>query len=73
MTARVMDMEKLRKRRDEDSTRHNKILDHANVAASATLPIGFGPCAATDHKLLLGKSTGVHGNQNPRHLILRIV
>lgn len=41
--SRVMDLEKLRKRRDEESTRHDKILDHAHVAASATLPIGLVP------------------------------
>lgn len=40
---RVMDLEKLRKRRDEESTRHDKTLSHAHVAASATLPIGLVP------------------------------
>ncbi|CAD6227981.1 unnamed protein product [Miscanthus lutarioriparius] len=40
---RVMDLEKLRKRRDVESTRHDKTLSHAHVAASATLPIGLVP------------------------------
>ncbi|OEL35460.1 hypothetical protein BAE44_0003522 [Dichanthelium oligosanthes] len=40
---RVMDLERLRKRRDEERTSHEKILNHAHVAASATLPIGLVP------------------------------
>ncbi|KAJ1287168.1 hypothetical protein BS78_03G409300 [Paspalum vaginatum] len=40
---RVMDLEKLRKKRDEERIRHEKTLSHAHVAASATLPIGLVP------------------------------
>ncbi|WVZ67340.1 hypothetical protein U9M48_016431 [Paspalum notatum var. saurae] len=40
---RVMDLEKLRKKRDEERIRHEKTLNHAHVAASATLPIGLVP------------------------------
>ncbi|XP_039810183.1 protein ALTERED PHOSPHATE STARVATION RESPONSE 1-like isoform X2 [Panicum virgatum] len=40
---RVIDLERLRKRRDEERTSHEKILTHAHVAASATLPIGLVP------------------------------
>ncbi|CAO2195954.1 unnamed protein product [Urochloa humidicola] len=40
---RVMDLERLRKRRDEERTSHEKILNHTHVAASATLPIGLVP------------------------------
>ncbi|CAL4945450.1 unnamed protein product [Urochloa decumbens] len=40
---RVMDLERSRKRRDEERTSHEKILNHAHVAASATLPIGLVP------------------------------
>ncbi|CAO1943134.1 unnamed protein product [Urochloa humidicola] len=40
---RVMDLERMRKRRDEERTSHEKILNHAHVAASATLPIGLVP------------------------------
>ncbi|XP_062208154.1 protein ROLLING AND ERECT LEAF 2-like [Phragmites australis] len=40
---RVMDMEKARKRRDEERVRHENILNHAHIAASATLPIGLIP------------------------------
>lgn len=40
---RVLDLERLRKKRDEERTRHEKTLNHAHVAASATLPIGLVP------------------------------
>jgi hypothetical protein len=40
---RVVDLEKLRKRRDEESTRHDRVLNHAHVTASATLPVGLVP------------------------------
>ncbi|TVU36960.1 hypothetical protein EJB05_18919, partial [Eragrostis curvula] len=40
---RVMDLVKARRRRDEERTRHDKTLNHCNVAASATLPIGLVP------------------------------
>ncbi|KAF8646808.1 hypothetical protein HU200_065607 [Digitaria exilis] len=40
---RVMDLERLRKRSDEERTSHEKMLNHAHVAASATLPIGLVP------------------------------
>ncbi|KAL6616749.1 hypothetical protein ACP70R_039019 [Stipagrostis hirtigluma subsp. patula] len=40
---RVMDVERARKRSNEQRTRHEKILKHADVAASATLPIGLVP------------------------------
>jgi hypothetical protein len=40
---RVIYLERLRKRRDEERISHEKILTHAHVAASATLPIGLVP------------------------------
>jgi len=40
---RVIDLERLRKSRDKEKTSHEKILTHAHVAASATLPIGLVP------------------------------
>jgi hypothetical protein len=40
---RVMDLAKARKRRDKEKTRHDKILNHCHIAASATLPIGLVP------------------------------
>ncbi|GJN16660.1 hypothetical protein PR202_gb03673 [Eleusine coracana subsp. coracana] len=40
---RVLDLVKARRRRDDERTRHDKILNHCHVAASATLPIGLVP------------------------------
>ncbi|KAL6853938.1 hypothetical protein ACP4OV_019967 [Aristida adscensionis] len=40
---RVIDVERARKRRDEEKTRHEKNQKHSDVAASATLPIGLVP------------------------------
>uniref|UniRef100_A0A0A8Y408 Uncharacterized protein n=1 Tax=Arundo donax TaxID=35708 RepID=A0A0A8Y408_ARUDO len=39
----VMGLVKARKRKEEERTRHEKILNHTHVAASATPPIGLVP------------------------------
>ncbi|KAM0910147.1 hypothetical protein ACQ4PT_014307 [Festuca glaucescens] len=40
---RVIELQKLRKRRDDERARHNEVMKHAHFAAAATLPVGFVP------------------------------
>lgn len=40
---RVMELKKMRKRRDEERTRHEEIVKRVHLAASATLPVGLVP------------------------------
>ncbi|KAL5222424.1 hypothetical protein ABZP36_027137 [Zizania latifolia] len=38
---RVIKLDKMRKKRDDEKTRHEEIVKHAHLAASATLPVGL--------------------------------
>ncbi|KAG8053870.1 hypothetical protein GUJ93_ZPchr0001g31009 [Zizania palustris] len=38
---RVIELDKMRKKRDEEKTKHEEIVKHAHLAASATLPVGL--------------------------------
>uniref|UniRef100_J3L826 DUF632 domain-containing protein n=1 Tax=Oryza brachyantha TaxID=4533 RepID=J3L826_ORYBR len=40
---RVMELDKMRKKRDEEKTKHEEIVKQAHLAASATLPVGLVP------------------------------
>ncbi|KAG8079131.1 hypothetical protein GUJ93_ZPchr0007g5685 [Zizania palustris] len=38
---RVIELDKMRKKKDDEKTKHEEIVKHANLAASATLPVGL--------------------------------
>jgi hypothetical protein len=40
---RVVELQKMRKRRDDERARHDEVMKHAHFAAEATLPVGFLP------------------------------
>ncbi|KAM0900216.1 hypothetical protein ACQ4PT_020775 [Festuca glaucescens] len=40
---RMVELQKMRKRRDDERARHDEVLKHAHFAAEATLPVGFLP------------------------------
>lgn len=40
---RVIELEKMSRKKDEEKTKHDEIVKHAHLAASATLPVGLVP------------------------------
>ncbi|KAK1670693.1 hypothetical protein QYE76_058852 [Lolium multiflorum] len=40
---RMVELQKMRKRRDDERARHDEVMKHAHFAAEATLPVGFLP------------------------------